>query len=144
MHHRRSRTSRREGKRLEDKAYRQAEKRAIDRGVADTPPHDHWGYRTPSLPLGDVPCNGKRHGKKKAAKPKEKCPVNGTHEWYKEESTHEFTYILWNDKTLTWTENVVEYTCIHCWKTKLHRYSSRYHNYRSDRKWSLPKRSVQF
>jgi hypothetical protein len=139
MHHRRSRTTHREGKRLDHKAFRMAEKQ----GRTRAPRTDLWG-KADELPLPDDAVSTSGHRSKRKVPKKEKCPVNRVHEWYKEESTHEFTYVLWNDKTLTWTENVVEYTCIHCWKIKLHRYSSRYHNYRSDRKRSLPKRSVQF
>jgi hypothetical protein len=166
MHHRRSRTSRREGKRLEDKAYRQAEKRAIERGVADTPPQDHWGYRSPLLPLGDVPCNGKRHGKKKAAKPKDRCPVNGTHEWYKEWVEKEDYYVLYtrclkcanrgwgyvfgcsiHNTKHYYTIRVHLATCIHCWKTKkLKVLGGRWGSWRETRvrNRTLPKRPVKF
>lgn len=84
MHHRRSRNPRREGKRLDNKAYRQAENRAMERGVSDNPPQDSWRYRPEPLPLGDVPCNGKTHGNKKKSKKRDRCPEGGAHEWYYE------------------------------------------------------------
>lgn len=166
MHHRRSRNPRREGKRLDTKAYRQAEQRGLDRGVADTPPQESWHYRAAPLPLGDVPCNGKRHGKKKVRKAKDKCPVNGTHEWYKEwvEASDFFVHYtrcikcaengwgyvfgcaMHNEKHW-YTVRKYNATCIHCWKTKtLKTLGGRWGSWREtrvrDRK--LPKRPVQF
>jgi hypothetical protein len=147
MHHRRSRNPRRECKRIDTKAYRQAEARALEKGVADNPPQDSWHYKAEPLPLGDAPCNGKAHGKKKARKTKDKCPVNRVHEWYTEWSIKDYEYRLWNDKVIRWTERVQEKTCIHCWKAKLirvreDRYGWRYA--RNVRKPTYPKRPVKF
>lgn len=84
MHHRRNRTTRREVKRMDNKSFRAAEQRALNKGVEDHPPQDRWGFRPEALPLGDVPCNGKSHGKKKASKPRDRCSQGGAHEWYYE------------------------------------------------------------
>lgn len=85
MHHRRSRNPRREGKRLDNKAYRGAESRAIENGVSNGPLYDRWGYRPKPLPLGDVPCESDRRGKrKKGGKKRTRCPEGGAHEWYYE------------------------------------------------------------
>ena len=61
-------------------------------------------------------CMGK--GKRKKPRPKkEKCPVNGTHEWYKEHTTVEYNWSFGPRRRLyKWSEDAVEWTCIHCWK----------------------------
>lgn len=165
MHHRRSHTSKRESNRLDSKAFRQAEKRALDRPPS-VPPSDHWG-RGSDLPIpDDIPSNGKKRGNKKVGKPKEKCPVNGTHEWYKEWVEEEDYYVHYtrchkcsemgrgyvfgcsvhNEKHYYTVRNF-NATCIHCWKTKtLKTLGGRWVSWRENRvrNRKLPKRPVQF
>lgn len=77
--HRRNRTTRREVKRLDTKAFRAAEQRAMDHSVRN-PRTDMWG-RGPDLPIpDDAPSNGKRHSKRTRPK-KSRCPINRKHEW---------------------------------------------------------------
>lgn len=92
------------------------------------------------LPIEDGPCTGKKMGKQ-TRKPKEKCPVNGTHEWYTESETirkHQDTgksgywkcdncdFWSWQRRLCVehlirrfYTETVTTKTCIHCWTTKV-------------------------
>ena len=147
MHHRRSRTTRREVKRMDNKSYRKAEERALTKGSEDHPPQDRWGFRPEPLPLGDVPCNGKRHGKKKQRKAKDKCPVNRVHEWYKEDVTVlEWVYPYdWQNRRPYQVENKYHIeTCIHCWKEKKQRVYEHKHWWSSRYKLVLPKRPVRF
>lgn len=81
MHHRRSRTTRREVNRMDSKRFRAAEKAALDRPPSALP-SDHWG-RGPELPIPDVSSSGKVRGKKVTPK-KSRCPLGGAHEWYRE------------------------------------------------------------
>lgn len=81
-------------------------------------------------------------GKDKKVKPKpkkERCPVNRTHEWYKEEVTEMYEYTWWD---LPAQERVYDKrTCIHCWKVIK---KPRYPRYVSEwRKLKLPKRPVK-
>lgn len=77
--HRRNRTTRREVKRLDSKAFRMAEKR----GAYRNPRTDMWG-RGPDLPVpDDAPSNGSRRSKRRRPK-KDRCSVNRKHEWYRE------------------------------------------------------------
>jgi hypothetical protein len=67
MHHKRERsTTRKEIKRIDNKAYRSAEDKALRNGIANQPPHDHWHYKAAPLPLGDVPSTGKSRSKSKS------------------------------------------------------------------------------
>jgi hypothetical protein len=172
MHNKRKRSVRREIKRMDEKSYRAAEARAIhniEDGPPDNPRVDRYGYRPDPLPLGDIPCNGKRHSKRKRPK-KERCPVNGTHEWYREWIVREDFYVpyhrceicadRWN--LVNWgcwshgerhhyTERIYLATCIHCWKEKKlksesDRYRRRIPGYSrwGGRKLVLPKRAVKF
>lgn len=147
MHHKRKRSVRREVKRMDEKSYRMAERESMTHGtIVGMPRTDKWCFRPEPLPLGDVPCNGKRHGKKKERKAKEICLVNGTHEWYREtevkieirktgkpgcyscEACWEIRRnIPWYVKEYC-DIHLYEYnvevtlhtsTCIHCWKEKV-------------------------
>ena len=78
-----------------------------------------WDGRgnTRQAPVEDGPCTGKPRKKKPTPK-KDKCPINRTHEWYKEwetktESVHFFS------RTYTVTRRTHKATCIHCWKEKI-------------------------
>lgn len=117
MHHRRNRTNRRENKRLDSKRFRQAEREAMDRPPS-VPPADHWGYRTPELPIpDDSPSNGKARSRRVVPK-KERCPQGGSHSWVRE-----------------WTEvkdmyrKIIKGPCAHCeaehedWKRRQVRYA---------------------
>jgi hypothetical protein len=121
MHHRRNRTTRREIKRLDSKAFRMAEKEALERPPS-VPPSDCWG-RGAELPIpDDAPSNGRRRSKR-VRKPKQRCSVNGSHEWYKERVDHEipfYPYPWQADREVRYLRySVLEHTCIHCWVTKL-------------------------
>lgn len=150
MHHRRSRTNRRESNRLDSKAFRQAEKRALDRPPS-VPPSDCWG-RGAELPIpDDTPSNGKSHGKKKVRKPKEKCPVNRVYEWYKEEIPNPDRYSYFHEKWFPDEGTYTLWTCIHCWKEhkpgrKFRGWRRRFGSSASYRtaKLVLPKRPVKF
>lgn len=92
-------------------------------------------------------CNGYSRKKKKPRPKKEKCPVNGTHEWYKEWTTEEYTFgFNRNYKLIRWSEDVLQFTCIHCWKVKTKRVRASWSGTDSwrNRKRTLPKRPVQF
>jgi hypothetical protein len=133
MHHKRiKRTTRHESKRQENKSYRQAVRRTLE----GAPPAAGRGYRyaTPAsirsvtLPLGDRPSTGKARAKIKQRKPKDRCSVNRTHEWYKEEvvETHRYDmpgFVRWNAmhteaQRVTRVRTYRIATCIHCWKVK--------------------------
>lgn len=143
MHYKRTKaTSQHEMKRLDNKAYRAAEKLALQDETAVRPrlPRSARWERPDPLPLGDVPCNGNRHGKKKARPKKEKCPINGTHEWYHETISEKDEWVLptgrwwtcfkcrphgWNDHyceehrlVIPHTKTYKLSTCINCWTTK--------------------------
>lgn len=117
MHHRRSRTLRRENHRADSKAFRMAEKEALDRPPS-VPPSDCWG-RGAELPVpDDAPSTGRSRGKK-ITKKKEKCPAGKAHEWYKEEVTvSEWAYpYSWENRRPYLVEHTrIVWTCINCWK----------------------------
>ena len=96
------------------------------------------------LPVEDGSCMGKKRAAK-PRKPKEKCPVNGTHEWYTESETHhgytdygkpgywrcddchweergfytsKFIYCPAHLIRRPYTEVTKIKTCIHCWTEK--------------------------
>lgn len=124
MHHKKTKTSSREFMRRADmKSYRQQEQRALDNldeGIPEQPRAGSWSYRPELLPLGDAVCNGKRHGRKKPRKPKDKCPAHHKHEWYKEWITREHSYRYpWMSEGRSYTTNNYVATCIHCWKEKI-------------------------
>jgi hypothetical protein len=132
---------------MDDKSYRQAEARALRNGIeSDTPRSDSWGYRPEPLPLGDVPSNGKVRSKRER-KPKEKCPVNRVHEWYREEVEQEtWHYPFWGErKPYTTLDRYKVKTCIHCWKevkTKIWVRGSYRASFRG--RLVIPKRPVKF
>jgi hypothetical protein len=65
-------------------------------------------------PIEDGPCTGK--AKKAKAKPtKSRCPVNRTHEWYRERITKIYP-VFWGSGSYDRVYEVS--TCIHCWETK--------------------------
>jgi hypothetical protein len=124
--------------------------------------------RERKLPVEDGPSNGKIRSKRTKPK-KDKCPVNGTHEWYKEWVEWEHYYYTglpgWRDcDTCSWDRwryfycakhrerhdyTIREHraTCIHCWVTKvLKRDSGRFERYswRRNRRLKLKKRTVKF
>jgi hypothetical protein len=76
-----------------------------------------WDYNSApdrKAPVEDGPCNGKPRKKKPRPK-KERCPVNRTHEWYKEVvvTTVPYYHYFLSYRSYTKTERVR--TCIHCW-----------------------------
>lgn len=121
--------SRRQNKRYETKKFRQAEKTIIQGGRSGDPYIGH--VKTNDLPVMDGPVTGKTT-KKKVRKPKEKCPVNRTHEWYVEDifSTEVSFYPLFADFVTKKVERTYlkrKATCIHCWKEKWIRRRSRHY-----------------
>lgn len=98
------------------------------------------------LPIEDGPCTGKVK-RKKPRKPKEKCPVNRTHEWYKEWVTVEeayWSYALKGYKLLR--REVYKATCIHCWKEKelKRKYPPSDWRIQYRKSFVLPKRPLKF
>lgn len=97
------------------------------------------------LPIEDGPCNGGPHSKRRKP-PKDKCPANRVHEWYKENvELEEWAYRYWWERDYARPYKVKRLyhieTCIHCWKEKKTRVYSRW-EYRH-RKLVLPKRKVK-
>lgn len=91
-------------------------------------------------------CNGRPKRKKPRPK-KDKCPVNGTHEWYKEPFVEDcsFSYSFTHDyKLVRWSEEGILSTCIHCWRTKFKRQRTVWDNTYRNRKRTPPKRPVKF
>lgn len=85
MNHRRNRSTRREVKRLDHKAFRQAERRGMDE-TQDNVRTDMWG-RGADLPIPeDAPSNGRRHSKRKRVA-KQRCSEGGAHAWERK-TTH--------------------------------------------------------
>lgn len=144
MHHKhRKQTTRRIDHRFSSKEYRQQEKRAINEGRVRNHP---WDQRQKSLPLIDQPSNGKARGGKRPTK-KNKCSVNRTHEWYKEQiiETGEAAYggpgygkcekcvkakrteFGWTPPnycpehkiSVPWAKIYQKSICIHCWTEKI-------------------------
>lgn len=113
-------------------------------------------------PIEDGPCNGKSRSKRVRPK-KERCSVNGTHEWYKEwvEETDWYVpyeicnecgvwYCLLHGERTYFKRRIHKATCIHCWtvkvlKTKSDRWPRRngYSKYGYGKLY-LPKRPVKF
>lgn len=139
-HHKRGRNPRREGQRLSHKSYRQATRRVID----GDRPRPAWDPIYASLPVNDeAPSTGHKYARRKRPK-KQRCPVNGTHEWYIEDtvergsdkvgkqgywSCQECRNALrddwWNRNYCPdhlvlrpFTRTIRTSTCIHCWESK--------------------------
>lgn len=145
MHHKRKRTTRREVKRYDHKSARAKERTALDGGHPGQARGMSWSNTIPQPPIIDEV--GLHKGKKKKQRPaKERCPVNRTHEWYREWQTIEKVHVsgrpgYWNCQDCRklrqsgpyWFENfcpehIVQTryevhartdTCIHCWKVKV-------------------------
>jgi hypothetical protein len=123
---RRSR-NRTEDKRQGHKTARQETRRVLENGVMPKVAHGvHWAPSIEQPPLPDDAVTGGPKPKKKARKPKERCPVNGTHEWYREEGIetehfgghwHWWRKDFWVEK-YTRDYTVQTRTCIHCWKVQ--------------------------
>ncbi len=157
MHHKNKRTTRKEVKRLDHKSARAKTRNAIDGGHPGQARGMSWSNTIPQPPIIDEV--GLHKSKKKKASPKkEKCPVNGTHEWYREWTTIQRVYIsashgywtcqdcrkvmnetTWNDRRYCPAHMVkTPYeihtcldTCIHCWKERLpKRHNEWYRPYR--------------
>ena len=78
----------------------------------------HFVGQVPTAPFAKAPRT------QKTRKPKEKCPVNRTHEWYVEDifTTDVSYYPLFADIVTKKVERTYlkrKATCIHCWKEKL-------------------------
>jgi len=126
-------------RRLDHKRRRQGERQAIRGDHPRVAKSDRWNHRADQAPVFDTPSNGKKRGKKKR-KAKERCAVNGTHEWYREEIVehgewHRGKPGYWNCPDCGWGTYsyyycdehrvVIPYisrtkvaTCIHCWDVK--------------------------
>lgn len=114
-------------------------------------------------PVESEICNGKSRSKRVRPK-KERCAVNGTHEWYKEwvEETDWYVpfrscdecgawYCALHGERIYYKRRSYEATCIHCWKVKIlktesDRFSSRKPGYSlyGYGKLYLPRRKVKF
>ncbi len=84
MHHKNKRTVRKELKRLDHKSSRAKTRTALDGGHPGQARGMSWSNTIPQPPIVDEVGLHKSKKKKKASPKKEKCPVNGTHEWYRE------------------------------------------------------------
>lgn len=92
MHHKHKRTVRKELKRYDHKSARAKEKTALDGGHPGQARGMSWSNSIPQPPIVDeVGLYKKMRGKKRP--PKERCPVNGTHEWYRETVTRTEVHI---------------------------------------------------
>ena len=86
-------------------------------------------------PIEDGPCTGKVRSKRQATT-KAKCPVNGTHEWYRE-VIRRSDYFGSHEARVS--------TCIHCWEVKEVRLPGvDWWRVSDRRKLVLPKREVKF
>lgn len=95
-------------------------------------------------PVESEICNGKSRGKKARPK-KEKCPVNGTHEWYKERVKEVTPSFVWfGRKTSERTYYFDKKTCIHCWVEKEKPVWSSNRTYRHSVPKKLPRRKVMY
>lgn len=146
MHHKNKRTVRKELKRLDHKSSRAKERTALDGGHPGQARGMSWSNSIPQPPILDE-VGRHKSSKKRASPKKEKCPVNGTHEWYRETQVIEKIAVsgrngYWSCQdclklrrdALGWVYNVVfcsfhrvetpytitarTATCIHCWKVK--------------------------
>ena len=154
MHHKNKRTVRKEVKRHDHKSARAKAKVAVQGGPIKLARSDSWSNTIPQPPIIDEVGPHKK-SKKKGAPKKEKCPVNGTHEWYREWTTVKEVHVsakrgYWDCQDCrkamresTWYERrycpahevrtPYEYetcldTCIHCWKErKPKRHKSSWH-----------------
>jgi len=97
-------------------------------------------------PVESEICNGKSRSKRKRPK-KERCPVNGKHEWYYEWITQTTPlYVYYRDWNWTprreYNYRIKKATCIHCWTQKrVKTRDENAHPWRS-RPRKLPKRKV--
>lgn len=95
-------------------------------------------------PIEDGPCTGKAKKKKPTPK-KDKCPVNRTHEWYKEwVEVPLYNYYDFCDRIFGRKRRVFQATCIHCWKTKELKSERKPPAWRTSKVKVLPKREVRF
>lgn len=124
-------------RRLDHKRRRQCEAQAIRGDHPRVAKSDRWNHRADQAPVLDTPSNGKKRGKSKG-KAKQKCPVNGTHEWYREVIVEHGEWYrgkpgCWNCPDCGWrpgegyyycakhlavipyTSSTKRATCIHCW-----------------------------
>lgn len=108
------------------------------------------GGRNAPRPDESEVCNGKKLSRRTRPK-KEKCPVNGTHEWYKEWVygedyrfecvTHTYYSCAWNRKPdcdfkrKYWKWRKRTATCIHCWEVKVLKSESTLYD-RFDNEWN--------
>lgn len=162
MHHKHKRTVRKEVKRYDHKSARAKEKTALDGGHPGQARGMHWSNSLPQPPIIDEVGLHKSR-KKKASPKKEKCPVNGTHEWYREWTTVKKIHVsakrgywdcqdcrkamnegFWYDRHYCLVHEVrTPYeihtcldTCIHCWKERTPKAHKRY-------SWGHPYRMVR-
>lgn len=144
MHHKNKRTPAKENKRYGHKSARARANAAIKGGRPGQARGMSWSNTIPQPPIIDEVGAHKKMTKKTSPK-KEKCPVNGKHEWYREWQTIEKVSIsarpgYWScqvctrlNRELGWPyrycdehrietpyeEYVRTDTCIHCWKVKV-------------------------
>lgn len=172
MHHKRKRaTCRKEGERYGHKTARQVAKRALEGGHPKTVHGAHWSGSMPQPPLMDESPPYKKSPKKTRPK-KQKCRVNGTHEWYYEWTTEQ-DYIYrpsychrcrnswasfyfggygrWDEwvpcehmTKLVYEIRTKTKTCIHCWESKRMKTTSERPGYGWDRKPTFKKRPIQW
>lgn len=102
------------------------------------------GKAIPRIDESEI-CNGKSRSKKKPRSPKERCPVNRTHEWYYE-WVIQTTPLYWSRWTWMSTREykyrIKKATCIHCWKEKRLKVHDETGNWWRSRPKALPKRKV--
>lgn len=145
MHHKHKRTTRKEIKRYGHKSARQRADAAIKGGRPGQARGASWSNTIPQPPILDEVGKHKKMTKKSSPK-KEKCPVNGTHEWYREWTEVQKVHVTashgywacqdcrkvmnetaWYDRRycpVHMVETPYEIhtcldTCIHCWKERL-------------------------
>lgn len=83
MHHKNKRTVQKEVKRLDHKSARAKARTALDGGPAQLARSTGWSNTVPQPPITDEVGRHKSRKKKPTVK-KQRCPINGTHEWYRE------------------------------------------------------------
>lgn len=102
--------------------------------------------RSPDLDDSEI-CNGKPRSKRKRPK-KDKCPVNRTHEWYREEKIETQPLFRWGVEYAwlprgTVTRRYKVKTCIHCFVEKKTLVREPWDSDWRKRKKIIPKRPVK-